>query len=360
MHHPTEGVLRRLLDEPAGVASSDREHVADCPQCLGGLAAAREDALLVEATLATEGAANVDVPAAWQRLSTAVLATNGSVSTPSRAGRLPATLRRPIVATVAVALVLSGASVAAANDWLQIFRTEQIAPLSLSTADLNALPDLSAYGKVAVSGDGNVHEVPDAAAAAAQTGLEVPEVASLPLGVSGKPVYQVGGKVSATFTFSAARAARTAGDVGKTLPPPPPGLVGSQVRLVAGPGVAQVWASSAGPPALIVGRAVAPSAFSSGVPFRTVRDYLLSLPGLSDNVAAQLRAFSSDRSTLPLPVPADQVTTASAQVDGAPATVLATRDRTLAAVVWVENGVVTALAGSLSADDLLSIARELR
>jgi hypothetical protein len=27
MRHPTEGVLRRLLDEPAGVADSDREHV---------------------------------------------------------------------------------------------------------------------------------------------------------------------------------------------------------------------------------------------------------------------------------------------------------------------------------------------
>ena len=44
MRHPTDGVLRRLLDEPAGVADADREHVADCPVCLVGLAAAREDA----------------------------------------------------------------------------------------------------------------------------------------------------------------------------------------------------------------------------------------------------------------------------------------------------------------------------
>ena len=40
-----------------------------------------------------------------------------------------------------------------------------------------------------------------------------------------------------------------------------------------------------------------------------------------------------------------------------PATVLATRDRTLAAVVWVDDGVVTAVAGSLDADEVLSIAR---
>ena len=71
MGHPTEGVLRRLLDEPAGVADSDRQHVAGCPQCLGGLASMREDAALVDAALATESVAGVDVDAAWRRLSTA-------------------------------------------------------------------------------------------------------------------------------------------------------------------------------------------------------------------------------------------------------------------------------------------------
>ncbi len=132
------------------------------------------------------------------------------------------------------------------------------------------------------------------------------------------------------------------------------------MRLVAGPGVAQVWPSSTGPPALFVGRAVAPSAFSSGVPFETVRDYLLSLPGLPDDVAAQLRTFTADGSTLPLPVPAEHLSTSSTQVDGAPATVLATRDRSLAAVVWVRDGRVTVVAGSLDTDEVLSVARGLR
>src|SRR5215207_9951687 len=241
MRHPTEGVLRRLLDEPAGVADSDREHVAGCPQCLGGLAAMREDAVLVEAALATESGADVDVAAAWRRLSTAAPGTGpGRAAAPRRAGGSRAILRRPAAAALAVAVVLAGAGTAAANDWLQIFRTEQIAPVSLSTADLNALPDLRAYGDVVVTGEPDVHEVPNAAAAAAETGLDVPEVTTLPRGVSGEPVYQVGGKVSATFTFSAERAAQAAAAAGKSLPPPPPGLDGSQVRLVAGPGVAQV------------------------------------------------------------------------------------------------------------------------
>jgi hypothetical protein len=166
--------------------------------------------------------------------------------------------------------------------------------------------------------------------------------------------------VSATFTFSATRAARAAAEAGETLPPPPPGLDGSRLRLDAGPGVAQVWASSAGLPALVVGRAVPPSAFSSGVDFETARDYLLSLPGLPDDIAEQLRTFTADGSTLPLPVPADQVTTRSDTVDGVPATVLATRDETLAAVVWVDDGVMTVVAGSLDADEVVATARDLQ
>jgi hypothetical protein len=121
-----------------------------------------------------------------------------------------------------------------------------------------------------------------------------------------------------------------------------------------------VWSSGSGAPALVVGRAVAPTAFSSGAPFETVRDYLLSLPGLPEDVAAQLRSFTADGSTLPLPVPADQVTTSSAEVDGVPATVLTTNDRALSAVVWVDDSVVTVVAGSLDEDEVLSIARDLR
>ena len=361
MRHPTEGVLRRLLDEPVGVADADRQHVADCAQCLDDLAAVRDDVAFVDAALANEAAEAIDVPSAWQRLSTATTATahERATSVP-RTSRSREVLRRPVVAALAVALVLTGAGTAAANDWLQIFRTDKVAPVSITTADLVALPDLSAYGDLAVTGDPAVHEVPDAATAAAESGLDLPQVRDLPRGVSGEPQYQVGDKVSATFTFSAARAAKAAAKAGTTLPPPPPGLDGSSVRLEAGPGVAQVWSSSVGAPALIVGRAVAPTAYSSGVAFETVRDYLLSLPGLPEEVAAQLRTFTADGSTLPLPVPADEVNTSSAQIGDVPATVLETRDRSLAAVVWVDDGAVTLVAGSLDVDEVLSIARDLR
>jgi hypothetical protein len=174
------------------------------------------------------------------------------------------------------------------------------------------------------------------------------------------PVYQVVGELSAVFTFSADEAAQAAAAAGEPAPPVPPGLDGSQVRLVAGPGLAAVWSQPTGLPTMVVGRAVAPAAFSSGVPFETLRDYLLSLPGLPPDLAAQLRTFTGDGSTLPLPVPADRVDTSSTEVNGQPATVFTTRDQGMAAVVWVDDGVVSAVAGALGVDEVVTVARELR
>jgi hypothetical protein len=264
------------------------------------------------------------------------------------------------MAAAGVVALLAGAGAAAAADWLPIFRTERIAPVTLTQADLIALPDLSGYGELTVTSEPNVRTAGGASAAAQITGLAVPTVRELPKGVTGNPSYQVGDRVTAVFTFSAAKAAQTAAASGESLPTPPPGLDGSQFRLSAGPGLAAVWSEARGVPALIVARATAPTAYSSGVPFETARDYLLSLPGLPDNVATQLRSFTGDGKTLPLPVAGSYVRSSEAEVNGKPATVLASRDGVLAAVVWADNGVVTAVAGSLSADEVLSVAREPR
>jgi hypothetical protein len=250
--------------------------------------------------------------------------------------------------------------VAAANDWLPIFQTERVDPVEVTSTDLVQLPDLSAYGDLDVLQEPETEQVADAATARERTGLAVPEVAELPEGVTGEPVHQVAGVVEATFTFSAAKAAQAAAAAGEVPPPAPAGLDGSQLRLQAGPAVAAVWSQPTGVPTLVVARVGAPQVFSSGVPFETVRDHLLSLPGLPDGLADQLRALSADASTLPLPVPAELVTSSTADVGGTEATVLTSRNGLFAGVVWVEDGVMTGVAGSLSADELLAVARGLR
>ena len=360
MRHPSDGLLRRLVDEPAGVPDADRAHVADCSVCLTRLATIGKDARLVAGALADRGSEAVDVDAAWRRVATAAATPAASRAREPRRTGSPGLLRRPVAAAVAVAVVIGGAGAAAAAGWFEIFRTEQIAPVTVTQADLVELPDLSAYGELELGAEPDVREVADAAAAEEATGLVVPEVSDLPQGVSGKPTFRVGDQVSAVFTFSAEKAADAAAAAGETLPAPPAGLDGSQFRLVAGPGVAATWSSTNGLPALLVARGVAPTAYSSGVSFDTARDYLLSLPGLPEDVASQLRSFSADGTMLPLPVPAEEVSTSVAEVGGQRATVFTTRDGAMAAVAWVEDGVLTAVAGSLSTDEVLSVARGLR
>jgi hypothetical protein len=350
--HPADGILRRLVDEPAGVSDADRAHVAGCAACLSALAAARQDAAAVATALSSGTAPDVD--AAWRRFATASAPARVAVPTPPRRRRI--SLRSPVVAALGVVLILGGAGAAAAADWLQIFRTEHVAAVPVTQADLVALPDLSAYGDLVVIAQPDVHPVDSLAAARQETGLDVPVVPQLPDGVTGDPSFTVGGQLVAEFTFSAAKAAAAAGNA----PPPPAGLDGARFRLQAGPGIAETWSEGHGVPALIVARVVAPTAFSSGVPFETARDYLLSLPGLPDRLAEQLRTFTADGTTLPLPVPEQLVSTSTADVDGAQATVLASRDGALTGVVWVSDGVVTAVAGSLSEDEVLTVARGLR
>jgi hypothetical protein len=359
MRHPTEGTLRRLIDEPAGVADVEREHVVGCRECLAGLAAALEDAAVTATAL--DVAPTTEVDAAWQRLvrATAVEAHRpvpAATSTP----RWRTRFRSPAFAAVGVLALVTGASAAAAADWLQIFHTEEIAPVTLTQADLVRLPDLSAYGDVEWAQEPDVREVADARAAEKTTGLSVPQVEELPQGVTGEPMIQVGSEATAVFTFSVKQAEEAAAEEGDALPPAPAGLDGNRFRLVAGPGVAQMWSSNQGLPALVVSRAVAPSVYSSGVSFETARDYLLSLPGIPENLATQLRGFGGDRTTLPLPVPASEARSAEVEVDGVPATVFASRDGTMAGVIWVDGDIVTAVAGSLSDDEVLSVARGLR
>ena len=125
MRHPSEGILRRLVDEPAGVPDADRAHVAGCPACLRALDTARADADLVGSALAAPATSDVDPDAAWARLSTAAAATGGSPAfrpaATSARSRWPAAVRRPALAAVSATVLMTGAGAAAANGWLPSF-----------------------------------------------------------------------------------------------------------------------------------------------------------------------------------------------------------------------------------------------
>ncbi|WP_157240265.1 hypothetical protein [Catenuloplanes japonicus] len=247
---------------------------------------------------------------------------------------------RTFRSTYAVAAaLLAAAVVAVATDRLPVFGAEEMVPVAVSREDLFALPDLSAYGEVQVVEEPHVREV----AGGEVNGLALPVVDALPRGVTGEPIFHAGDRATLLFTLDA---------------PDDAALDGSRFRLTAGPGVAAVWAEDRGVPALFVGRAVAPAAHAeSGADFVVARDYLVSRAGVPEGM---LRQFAGDGTTLPSPIGGGRLTSTPADVNGASATLLTSRDGVLAAVVWVRDGLVTVVAGSLTADEVLTVARQLR
>ena len=185
-------------------------------------------------------------------------------------------------------------------------------------------------------------------------------MATLPQGVTGDPTYQVGDQVTAVFTFSAERAEAAAAAAGETLPTPPPAWTATASGSPPAPASPPCGRSPAGCRRLVVARAVAPTGYSSGIPFATARDYLLSLPGMPDDVAAQLRASRAtpppSRCRCPPTSPSRRPWTST----GCRPRCSTPRDTTMAGVVWVDEGVVTAVVGSLSADEVLDVARGLQ
>jgi hypothetical protein len=201
--------------------------------------------------------------------------------------------------------------------------------------------------------------VASAAAAEQQTGIAAPSVAALPTGVSGRPSYAVLPTGSATFTFSAAKAKAAAARQGRALPALPAGIDGSRLKLNLGPGVVSIWGQTAGIPALAVVRMKAPTASAEGVPVAALKAYLLAQPGLPAGLAAQLRALPTDGSVLPIPVPSGVLTSGTATVGSAQATVLKMQDGSGAGVVWIEGGTLTAVVGLISSDEAVDVARGL-
>jgi hypothetical protein len=370
--HPTDGALRRALDEPASLPDVDRAHVATCAHCQQLLADATADRDYAQALLSVNDPApdaDQSLDAQWQRLR--VGATTRPVATSPATAQRPRRRRvhRATVLTAAGAvLVIGGATAAAANDWLPVFHTESVAPVSISPSSMSDLTDiagavdlsgLSAYGSWQQLSHPQLHTVPDAAAAERRTGLTVTPLTDLPTGVTGEPSYRIVGQQSGVFQFSTQKAQGTVTAAGGTLPALPPALDGAQLRLQVGPAVLQVWQQRSGIPALVVAEVGAPTAQTSGVSLAVLRDALLSLPGLPPDLAAQLRAVTSDGTTLPIPVPDDQFSSSTTTVAGAPATLIASKDGTLTGVIWVSDGIVRVVGGPLSQSEVLSVANQL-
>jgi hypothetical protein len=113
-------------------------------------------------------------------------------------------------------------------------------------------------------------------------------------------------------------------------------------------------------PQLVVGESSAPVVTSSGVTTQQLENYLLSLPGVSANLAAAIRAVKDPSTTLPIPIPIEYATSSSVTVQGVGGVAVGDNTGLGAGVIWIKNGTVYGVAGTLKKDAILVIANGLK
>jgi hypothetical protein len=164
------------------------------------------------------------------------------------------------------------------------------------------------------------------------------------------------------LTFDAGRLRASAAAKGVKVNPMPSNINGSTLVVNGGPALVEVWglsgnSSLAQAPTLVIAQTRVPTVDATGASAVDLENYLLSQPGVPPDIASQLRAIKDPTSTLPLPIPQGLATTESVQVNGTPATLI--KAVLGAGVIWVKNGVIYAVGGQLTPDQVLAIATSL-
>ena len=368
MRHISDGRLRRVIDDPLILGAADRQHLETCAVCQASLAAMTADSQAV-AGLLSLALPRVDPDAAAAAMGGAPRpaplppivrrVAAGVEINPAPAARTLAAVA--IAAVLVVGMVVSGA----AANLLTIFEPKQVTAVPVTSTDLHSLqglPDLSEYGTVMVTTQPVLQSVPDAQAAAAASHLPVLQPSRLPASITGPGAFAIVSQGSGSFTFNAAKARAAAQRQGKTLPAMPANIDGSTLYLRVGPAVVESFGVGAGQqlPSLVIVQASVPRVESTGVSVRQLEDYLLSQPGISPALAAQIRAIGDPSQTLPIPIPANLATSHPVTVQGVQGVAVGDSSGLGSAVIWVKGGVVYAVGGTLTEAEVLQVANSLR
>jgi hypothetical protein len=201
--------------------------------------------------------------------------------------------------------------------------------------------------------------VPTLAAAAAESGLP-PIGVRVPAAIAASPEYTVVPRTTATFVFDAAKARASAAALGRTAPPMPAGLDGSTLVLSGGPAIAIRYGDGSTGPMLVIAVGRAPTAGSDGASVATIQAYLLAQPGVSPELATQLRAMGDPATTLPVPIPAGQAAAKPARVHGTTGLFIGDATGLGSGVLWQQGGLLYAVGGTLGEAETIAVADSLR
>jgi hypothetical protein len=379
MRHLNEGTLRRMYDDAHAVDERARVHLSRCEACRIRLSQIADEARRAAELLQVSGV-TVDAERGWRRL-------QPRLAEPRRRRLLPALdlrwgggWRKPAVAAVlAAAMVGALSATSLASTLVQLLQPQQIQPVPLGKQDVSSLAPLAGYGDVSWQTEPQTKAAGSAAEAASASGLPALNLPSLPKEVAGQQAtYETVTAGQATFTFSAAKAQAEAAKHGRPAPQLPPGTDGSSVVVQSGAGQAVVYgdmaklrgaAEQGGDPGqavagagsvLAVGEMKAPTVYSTGMSLDQLKQVLLSQPGLTPQAKAAINSLGSPEGTLPIPFPVDKATATPITVQGVKGTMFGDNTGLGAGVMWVRGGVIHVVAGTLTQDQLLSVANGLR
>lgn len=371
MRHITDGVLRRLDDEPLAIPDRVIDHVAGCRRCSARRARIAHDTERARRLLSAPQLAT-DADVAWARLQRDFQrGREGEAERrPKRApvfrpaARFPRVSLRAGLVIGAVGIVIAGT--AAAATLTTIFAPTHVAPVSLSRSDLRAITAFTGlgdspvlggfsapsgsttlrFGTIRWSSSGTAHPVSSLAEATADAGFPVSLPAHVPAGVGAVQRVGVQPRVSATVTFNSAAA----------------GVARGSVTLDAGPAVLVEYAGANGTdlPTLGVVTMRRPTARSTGATMSQIEAFLLAQPGIPPALAEEVRLLGNLRTTLPVPVPPGAAVR-SVRVSGWPGVLIADPSNAGAGVVWEDGrGMLHVVAGILDSQDVLNVADQVR
>jgi hypothetical protein len=404
---PDLGALRASIDDaPGGTPAPLHDHVQACASCRDLLTELRRNAELAAPAIAMTGPDNplspVEVQAAFDHLEQrrarlaaartagagAVSATAGgpAVDTPTpvvplrrRAGRLATLSTRARVAAAALvaAVVLTGLVAtpggrAAAAGFLAQFRSQRFEVVSIDrtqstqlSAVMSQLVDTGVF-----TGDQRdlIHKTEpatarDLAEAGRLAGFQVQPVsrAALPAGVGPAPERILVTRAhTVRVVFDRAQALAYFQRNGRPDVGIPGRFDGTQLVVQVPAVVVQEYAGRDGGPRLLVGKAGTVGLDTEGgASLEELRELVLRLPGLPTETVEQLRNISDWRTTLPLPVPTDEVAWRQATVGGAEALSFTDQTGKLHALLWQRGGHIWGVAGVIGADEALDVAASL-
>ena len=277
----------------------------------------------------------------------------------------PGWIAATLAASLIVLLLLPHTS-ALADQFLSLFRVQQFKAVHVTRQELSkhSVPTLEDLGTIQFQEHSfSVHRHLTKAQAAQMINFPILLPGLLPPGVHNNPTFSVIGSSQGTFTFSEAKTHAYLIKNGFTRVEIPTQLDGSTYQINTGAGVEAMY----GPEnnlSFIVMELPSPIAQATGhASLQELRNFVLSLPNVPPQLAAQLKQIDIHSGTVPLPIPSG-IDAQSITMHGAAGLLLTSTTKKLVSssmVVWQMNGIIYAVGSAIpDTKQLLAAANSLR